>query len=422
MRLTMEERKTLTKAFSARYRRARKREKGRMLEEFTASTGYNRVYAARILGRHGQRVEVQPGVVLEGSVKVKGRRVRDREYGAEVVAVLKKVWKVMDYICGKRLAPMLAEVVPRLVRHNELKASRAVQAKVVKLSAATVDRLLAPERAKQVIKGRSRTKPGTLLKHHIPMRTFAEWDDALPGFVQMDLVGHDGGSTAGEYCQTLDVSDVATQWSELVAVPTKAQCWVFQAIQEVRHRLPFHLLGVDSDNGSEFINAHLARYCAQEKITFTRGRSWRKNDNCFVEQKNWSIVRRYVGYGRFEGEEACRLLNELYEVARDYVNFFMPSAKLVEKIRHGARVTKRYDKAQTPYQRVLASRRIPQAVKERLRTRYAALNPARLKRDMERLQQALAKLTARVHNEAMPRSKPSPNHPWRRSASKSKTG
>ena len=221
MRLTMQERRTLTKAFAQRYRRAGKKEKGRILDEFVESTDYNRVYAARLLRGHGRKAELRPGVVVEGSVGAKQPRKRQVEYGPEVVAPLKKVWKVMDYICGKRLAPVLAEVVPILVRHGELKASRKVQAKLMKMSASTVDRLLASERKKHALKGRSQTKPGTLLKHQIPVRTFTEWDDAAPGFMQMDLVGHDGGSTAGEYCQTLDVTDVATQWSELVAVPAK---------------------------------------------------------------------------------------------------------------------------------------------------------------------------------------------------------
>lgn len=422
MRLTMQERRTVTKAYSAGYRRARKKEKGRILDEFTESTGYNRVYAARLLRNHGRRVEVRPGIVLEGKAGQKCPRKRDREYGPEVLPPLKEVWKVMDYICGKRLAPMLSEVVPCLVRWKELKASRAAQAKLVKLSASTIDRLLAAERKKQTLKGRGQTKPGTLLKHQIPVRTFSQWDDAVAGFMQMDLVGHDGGSTAGEYCQTLDMLDVATQWSELVAAPTKAQCRVFEAIREVRDRLPFNLLGLDSDNGSEFINDQLTRYCAREEITFTRGRAGRKNDHCFIEQKNWSVLRRYVGYPRFEGEEACRLLNELYAVVRDYVNFFMPSAKLIEKVRDGARVIKRHDKAQTPYQRVLASPDIPQAVKRRLRKRYVTLNPAQLKREMQRLQKALMKQTVRLHDETIQYRKPAANHPWRRAATKRKTG
>ena len=243
-----------------------------------------------------------------------------------------------------------------------------------------------------------------------------------PGFLEIDLVGHDGGSTAGEYCQTLDATDVATGWSEQIAVPTKAQCWVFEAIQEMRCRLPFALRGLDSDNGAEFINHQLLKYCEDEKITFTRSRASKKNDNCYVEQKNWSIVRRHVGYARYEAEAACQCLNDLYIVLHDYVNFFMPSMKLVEKVRDGARVRKRYDKAQTPYQRVLASPHIDWAAKRRLKAQYAKLNPAVLHREIVRIQKQLVKLTIRVTGVPAVRPKPAADHPWRRSKSKKKVG
>jgi hypothetical protein len=422
MRLPMKERKTVTKVSSARYRRAGKKEKGRILDEFTQDTGYNRVYAARVLRRHGQRVEVAPKVIVEGSVHVKRKRTRDREYGPEVVAALTEIWETMDFVCGKRLAPTLPEMVVRLASCGELKVSRTVRRKLMRISASTIDRVLAPERKKHPLKSRGRTKPGTLLKHQIPVRTFSQWNDARPGFLEMDLVAHDGGLAQGEYCQTLDGTDVSTGWSEQVAVPTKAQCWVFEAIHEMRQRLPFGLLGLDSDNGGEFINHQLAEYCATEKITFTRSRAGRKNDNCYVEQKNWSIVRRFAGYGRFDTPEACQCLNDLYRVVHDYVNFFMPSMKLKEKVRDGARITKRYDKAQTPYQRVLDSPHVSSTVKRRLRRRYATLNPAALKRQINELQKRLNTLTRRPHAVTAGPPKPAANHPWRRWSIKRKAG
>lgn len=423
MRLTMKERQVVTKAMAQGYRRARKKRRGEILDEFVEATGYNRVYAAQLLRNHGKRVEVANGLVLEGSVRAKrNSRPRTRRYGPEVVKALKKVWKMMDYICGKRLAPMLPELVPRLVRQGELRVSRPVRDKLVQLSAATIDRLLEAERRKATLKGRSGTKPGTLLKHQVPVRTFADWDEMKPGFFEIDLVGHDGGSSHGEYCQVLNVTDVCTGWSEQIAVPTKAQCWVFEGLKEVRVRLPFAVLGFDSDNGGEFINHQLVKYCKGEKITFTRSRACKKNDNCYVEQKNWSIVRRFSGYARFEGDEACRLLNELYAVVRDYVNFFMPSMKLIEKVRDGARVTKRYDQAQTPYQRVLASPHVSGSVKRKLRKRYAALNPAALKREIERLQKKLAKLAVKLRNGTPAPPKPAANHPWRLTKSNERTG
>lgn len=419
MRLSMKERGAVTKALATQYQRGSKKERSAILERFVEATGYNRSYAAWLLRNHGKRVEAAPGVVVEGSVRTRTPAApRACIYGAQELKALKKVWKTMDYICGKRLAPALGELVPRLVRQGELKVSKVTAQKLSQMSAATVDRLLAPERKKLCLKGRSRTKPGTLLKHQIPVRTFSEWNDLQAGFLEIDLVAHDGGSSHGEYCQILDATDICTGWSEQIAVPTKAQRFVFAAIQEVRERVPFELLGLDSDNGSEFINQQLVRYCKEEAITFTRTRAGRKNDNCYVEQKNWSIVRRMSGYGRFEGGEACQALNELYMVVRDYVNFFMPSMKLLEKVRDGAKVTKRYDKAQTPYERVLASPDVPKAVKTKLRRRYAALNPAALKREMEQIQKRLATLAIRRNNSTTHPLKPAENHPWRRRAVK----
>lgn len=394
-----------------------------MLDEFVEATGYNRVYAAFVLRSHGKRVEFKPGVVFEASVRAKRKpRARTRDYGPEVLKALKKVWKVMDYICGKRLVSTLPEIVPLLIRCGELKVSADVRNKLIRVSASSIDRLLKAERKKFAIKGRSQTKPGTLLKHQIPVRTFSQWDDAEPGFLEIDLVGHDGGSTAGEYCQTLDVTDVATGWSEQIAVPTKAQCWVFEAIKEVRQRLPFELLGLDSDNGSEFINHQLTKYCEDEKITFTRSRACRKNDNCYVEQKNWTIVRRFAGYGRYEGDEACESLNELYWVVRDYVNFFMPSMKLIEKTRNGARVHKRYDTPKTPYQRILDAPQTGAKAKRRLKAYYAPLNPAALNREIQRLHKQLTKHLMRPPSSESVKHKPNEDHPWRHSNTKRKTG
>lgn len=423
MRLTMQERRTVTKVLCGQYRRARKKDKGVLLTRFVEATGYNRVYAARLLRTHGARVAVRPGVIAEGSVRAKVTRPpRPKEYDAAVLKALKKVWRIADYICGKRLVAFIRETVPCLVRTGELRISKKVQRKLMRISAASIDRLLAGERQKHTLKGRSGTKPGTLLKHQIPVRTFANWDDTQPGFLEIDLVGHDGGSTAGEYCQTLDATDVATGWSESIAVPTKAQHWVFEAIVEMRGHLPFTLRGLDSDNGSEFINHHLIRYCEQNHLTFTRSRAGRKNDGCYVEQKNWTIVRRFAGYGRYETHEACACLNDLYALVREYVNFFMPSQKLIEKTRDGSRVRRRYDAPQTPFQRVLASARLDAATKRRLKRHYATLNPAALKRRIERMQKTLLKLTARAPKDNRPGRHPAENHPWRRNLSRRKTG
>ena len=234
-----------------------------------------------------------------------------------------------------------------------------------------------------------RTKPGTLLRHQIPIRTFADWDEKKPGFVEVDLVGHDGGILKGDFLYTLDVTDINTGWTETRAVKNKAQIWVFGAMKYIRGRLPFELLGIDSDNGSEFINAELMRYCEEEGITFTRSRPYKKNDNCFVEQKNYSVVRRAVGYLRYDTEEELKIMNRLYEVLRLYTNFFQPSMKLLEKTRTGSKVTKRYDKPRTPYGRMKDSDAISEDVKERLEMEYERLNPAELKRRIDELQRKL---------------------------------
>src|SRR3954454_12830461 len=255
---------------------------------------------------------------------------------------------------------------------------------MLRISAASIDLLLKPERRKYQLRGRSGTKPGTLLKKQIPIRTFAEWDEQRPGFAEIDLVGHDGGVAAGDYCQTLDLTDIATTWTETQAVRNKAQAWVFAALKEIRQILPFSLLGIDSDNGSEFINKYLVEYCQQQKLSFTRSRPYRKNDNCFVEQKNYSVVRRAVGYARYDTEAQLHLLNELYVTLRLYTNFFQPTMKLKSKERVGSRVRKRYYAPQTPYQRVLAAVEVTAADKKKLKRQYQTLNPAALKRALDK--------------------------------------
>lgn len=394
MRLKMRARQEVTLATAGQYRGASKKEKGAILEQFVNTTGYSRWYARLVLRHEGRRLQLDQQTIL---LAVRGRpraRKRPRIYDEKVMAALVKLWRMMDYICGKRLQPILPELVAVLERYNEFRCHRETRAKLLSISAASIDRLLKPERRKHELRGRSGTKPGTLLKKQIPIRTFAEWDDQRPGFVEIDLVGHDGGVAAGDYCQTLDLTDVASTWTETMAVRNKAQAWVFEAIKKLRQNLPFPLLGLDSDNGSEFINQYLSAYCQQEKLSFTRSRPYRKNDNCFVEQKNYSVVRRAVGYQRYDTEAQLDLLNELYATLRLYTNFFQPTMKLQSKERVGSKVTKRYDRAQTPYQRVLAAPQVAKASKELLRTKYETLNPAALKRKLTRLQERLLKTNA----------------------------
>jgi hypothetical protein len=386
----MKERKRIAEATAGRYRQAGKKGKGKILNEFVELTGFARSYAALVLRNQGRVVVVNRRLRVRGEVGKKlPRPGRGPTYDAETVKVLVQVWRIMDYICGKRLAPVLGEMVERLLRHNELRCDRATSKKLARMSAATIDRLLRPERQKYQLKGRSHTRPGTLLKHQIPMRTFTEWDEQQPGFLEIDLVGHDGGVIDSHHGFTLNAVDIASGWNSSTALKNKAQVWTLEGVQKIRAKLPFPLLGVDSDNGSEFINKTLYDFCQEHQITFTRSRPYRKNDSCFVEQKNYSVVRRAVGYQRFDTEEQLRLLNQLYESLDLYTNFFQPSMKLQSKERQGARVKKKYDQARTPYQRLLDSGFIKARTKRQLRERYGLLNPAQLKRQIEGLQRKL---------------------------------
>jgi hypothetical protein len=394
MRLTMQVRKSVIAAIALRYKKERKKQKGFILNEFVELTRYNRSYASHILQSHGKKIRVSNKTIIEGDIRNRAKRKRQKKYDDKVLKGLKEIWGIMDFICGKRLAPMLKEVICVLEHHKEIRLDRDTRKKLYQISSATIDRLLAEQRKKQAIKGRSHTKPGTLLKSQIAIRTFSEWDEKSPGFVEIDLVGHDGGDARGEFMQTLDVTDICTGWTETQAVRNKAQVWVFEALEEIIERVPFEIKGIDSDNGSEFINDHLFRFCRERRITFTRTRPYRKNDNCFVEQKNYSVVRRAVGYCRYDTEEERKCLNELYGHLGLYTNFFQPVMKLIEKTRIGSKVIKKYDKPRTPYQRVLESPLVPDDKKQQLKGQYVTLNPAELKRKITKLQQKLLKMVS----------------------------
>jgi len=372
--MSIQSKRELLVAVAPRYRTARGADKQRILDEFVASTGYHRKYAIQLLNH---------------PVKTRRRqkRRRNRRYGPDVQYALIKIWRVANCICAKRLVPALGEFIEALERHGELQLDPQVKSLLLSMSVATAHRLLRAERHQQ--RGLTTTKPGTLLKRSIPVRTFADWDDARPGFLEADLVAHCGMSASGEYLNTLTLTDITTTWTVCLPLLNRSQRAVKTAIDRARTRLPFPMLGLDSDNGSEFINVHLLRYCQQEQITFTRSRPYKKNDQAHVEQKNGSIVREFVGYDRYEGHEAYRRLDALYMVLNLYVNFFQPVMKLVSKERVGNKVKKRYDTAKTPYQRTLESDQVSDEVKQRLRKEYESLNPAALLRTIESRQDAL---------------------------------
>jgi hypothetical protein len=392
----MGERKAVTKQMAKRYAKASKKGKGVMLDELCELTGWTRRHARRALT---QALE-QP----------KRPAVRSKIYGQEVGDALGFIWALLGAPAGKRLAPFLPEIIEVLERTGERAFAPEVRAKLLRISAATIDRMLAPERARLRIRGRSGTKPGSILKRQIPIRTFADWDDARPGFCEVDLVAHDGGSGDGEFCQTLVLTCVATGWTEMRALRNKAQRWSFAAIVDIEATMPFPLLGLDSDNGSEFINDQLYRWCQANEVTFTRSRPYRKNDSCFVEQKNFPIVRQQVGYARYDTEAELQVLTELYGYLRLFVNFFQPQMKLVSKARRGAKVTRRYDTATTPYRRALASRKIDAETKAALTQTYLGLNPVALRRRIGDLQDRLLE----VNRTKQPKEVRYSPRPWQR--------
>jgi len=378
--MSMTSKRELLTVVSPRYVTATGAEKQRILDEFVATTGYHRKYALALL-RHPPKPRRHPIT-----------RPRTKTYTPIVQRPLIRLWEIAGRVCSKRLVPGLPALIDALERHGELVLDAQVRDLLCALSPATADRLLAPTRRAALPRGRTTTKPGSLLRHQIPIRTFADWDDVHPGFLEIDLVGHGGESTSGEYVHSLVLTDIATQWTECLALRKRGEQAVGAAIAHARTLLPVPVLGLDSDNGGEFINHHLYRYCRREQITFTRCRPYKKNDQCHVEQKNYSIIRQIVGYDRYEGETAYEALMALYVPLRLYTNYFQPSVRLVSKRREGGKTTKRYDVAQTPYQRMLAAPEVKECVKEGLREAYLTLNPAALRREIAAAQDALWRL------------------------------
>jgi hypothetical protein len=363
--MSQRSKRELLEEIRPRYLKAKKAKKKTMLDEFVAATAYHRKYAIRIL-KHGHP---RKSGKKHGFHKV---------YQGEVVVALEQIWEVCGRICSKRLQPFLPEMVKVLERCGELTLPAETKRLLLQMSSATIDRCLGPAHFEHP-HGLSTTKPGSLLKKAIPVRTYTPWNEDQPGFLEIDLVAHCGGSVEGQYINTLTCVDLSTGWIECLAVHHRSQQAVFEAIQTMRIYLPFLLLGLDSDNGNEFINNLLYQYSLSEKITFTRSRPYQKNDQAHVEQKNWSVVRRLIGYDRLETEAEYLLLQSIYADLRLYTNFFQPVLKLVSKEHVDKKLVKRYDTAATPFQRVLAAIDIPFETKARLTNLYVQLNPVQLR-------------------------------------------
>ena len=368
--------KELILEIKPRYLKADKTDKGLILDEFCRNTGYNRSYAIRIL---------QPDYDYQ-RVSREGRRRRSRKYDAEILTAVIKIWEILDYPCGTRLQPMIKPMLETLARCGELKLNEKIIEQLKIISAKTLDRRLKREREiRKLDKHRGTTRHGSLLKSSIPIR-ITDWNTAEVGFMEIDTVAHNGGDPSGEFIYSLDMVEIFSGWSEQIAVLGKGERGIVQSINTVKTGLPFELFGLDSDNGSEFVNYHLVRYCQEKNLYFTRSRPNRKNDNAYVEQKNYTHVRRWLGYGRFDNEQQLKLINNLYRQELSlYNNFFRPVMKIISKEKiNNSICRKKYDRAKTPYQRLLESDQISPEQKQKLTETYLSLNPVQLKLAVDR--------------------------------------
>jgi len=358
------------------YFQARKKKKSLLLDEYCKNTGLNRKYVIRKINH--------PWLWDERGRLRKKKRLRRKLYSPEVIAALVKLWKIFDYPCGQRLKPLLERETERLRRLGEIEVSDEIVRKLKRIAPATIDRRLRDEREK-LMRSRKKgcSKPRSLLYQKIPIR-LNDWDTAIVGNLGIDLVEHCGSSKRGEYVNTLSLTEISSGWWEGEAVMGKGQYPTLAGLRRIRKRTPFVWLEIHPDNDSAFINSHLFEYCQKEGIKFSISRPNKKNDNCYIEQKNWTHVKRVLGYLRYDTQEELEIINSLYRnQLRLYKNFFQPVMKLSKKERIGGKIKRIYDKPKTPYQRLMESNQISEETKRSLKTLYLSLNPAQLKREIE---------------------------------------
>jgi hypothetical protein len=377
--ISMGARREVLSAVAERYRSAGRVEKGRILDALCRTTGWHRKHAVRALRRR----------VVDKAVETEAPRERKRRYDATIKDALTALWEASDRVCGKRLVVMIPTLVPALAQHGRLELSEGEQAQLLTVSAATIDRMLGD--VKVAAAGGRRRRAGfySAIRREVPIRTFNDWKDPMPGFCEVDMVAHGGTSVAGSFIQTLTMVDVATGWTECLPLVNRDGSLVVEAIERAQSLFPWLLRGVDFDNDSAFMNEVVVPWCRGQELEVTRSRAYKKNDQAFVEQKNGAVVRRLMGYGRFDGAETARVMARLYAAARLYVNFFQPSFKLKEKRREGAKVIKRYHDPSTPYERALAHPMVTEAVKDRLRAHYRTLDPVALLAEIRSAQEEL---------------------------------
>ena len=378
----MTTRDELVVALAGRYALGSRADRSRMLDEFAALTGHHRKHAMRLL---------RAGVSNGGS----SQRLKRRVYDQATREALIVVWEASDRICGKRLRPLVPILVSAMERHGHLQLAPEVLAGLLTMSAATMDRALREARGKTGGRPRRRSPPSAAIRRSVAVRTFSDWNNPPPGFMEADLVAHSGPTVKGSYVQTLTLTDIATGWTECAPVLVREQKLLTEVLSELRKLLPFPLLGFDTDNDSVFMNETVRDYCTQAGVEFTRSRPYRKNDQAWVEQKNGAVVRHTVGYRRYEGLEAAAALAELYRSLRLFVNFFQPSFKLAERSRDGAKVTKRYHPPATPHQRLVSDPRTTAATLERVAAVYATLDPVQLLSAIRSGQQQLVEIADR---------------------------